>query len=388
MNEAREDFPDEDEGFFDADEQPELMPAAPRGTAGRGRGGRLRRWFRNLLVAAFRLLLIGLIVAVAAGVVWYLVQEFQAFAARTERERQANREAIASVNASLEAAEATNVAQEARLEALANVVGGVEGTLRSAPWEALAADLAQQADSLALVEDGLNLLLAQSQVVTAELATTGTALGALQRDLNETGASLDALGGLVDGLNNQVRAISATLDLVQTDVITRQTEQLVRLERALQLFPVWSDVARARIHLAERNQGLAADDIDRALAGLGRLQATGRTSDTLRLLEEARGRLELAAADVADDPAGAGREVEATWDLLLRAIRLLVGPEPAEPDAADPGGAGPATPAATVTPTSAPAGTITPSVTGTVAPTATPRATASPTPTATATPGG
>ena len=105
--------------------------------------------------------------------------------------------------------------------------------------------------------------------------------------------------------------------------------------RAIALFRIWEMIGRARLRLVDDNAGLAAADVELALAAVDDLLArdlavTATAQDEVEPaplaedLSTLRERLVLAGANLPDQPIAAGRDLETAWETLDAIITNVV----------------------------------------------------------------
>lgn len=214
---------------------------------------------------------------------------------------------------------------------------------------ALANNLSSQNEALAALETALATAVADNEAALTTLQENLQAqqegLLALQGDLNESNASIDALGGELDGVrgdfnmlrqeNQQLAGdVAADIDALSTQVddalavVATNTAEMVELQRTVRLFRVWELVTRARLQLVEGNVGLARNDLNQVVAVVEQMIAMAEAEADEELvagLTAVQLRLELALTNLDTSAQLAARDLETAWDLLddLLADRLL-----------------------------------------------------------------
>lgn len=196
-----------------------------------------------------------------------------------------------------------------------------------------AQDLALQQELLAALEESLvtalddsTAALSSGQTANQEAASLGTALVALQADLNDNNGRIDALGGEIDGLRSETETLDRAVgDLGQlTGLAVEAASEVVDMRQTVALFHVWELLTRARLRLVESNIGQATVDVERAFRAIDALDAaTTSTDDETLIIVQTR--LALAYSNLPDDPTFAARDLESAWDELDRILmaRLL-----------------------------------------------------------------
>ncbi len=181
--------------------------------------------------------------------------------------------------------------------------------------ETLGAELEQQGEMLAEAEEQIVALVTEADTLGQESAALSAGLLALQDDLNNEGQQIDQLGGEVDGLSETLAALDTRAADLQSQVDTLADEDLAGWRRAVALFRIWEMIGRARLRLVDGNLGLAAADVELALAALDDLVESDseQASETFTALRE---RLLLATANLPDQPLVAGRDLETAWETL------------------------------------------------------------------------
>lgn len=199
-------------------------------------------------------------------------------------------------------------------------------------------DLARQDEMLAALELQLGRLATQTVTINEQITALNEGVVALQGDINENNGRLDELGGQLDTQANSSRELETQVVALQTAVDALPLADIEQMRQVVILFRVWEMVGRARLHLLERNAGLAATDTARALAALEAVAAHPQTSpDLLPQLALAQARLTLANAYLPDNPELAALDLENGWRELDALLALLLGVvEPIEPVTAVP----------------------------------------------------
>ena len=300
------------------------------------------------------------------------------------------RRSFASVNARIDADASridvlgTRVAQLAegnpeqarQIQALQSALAELEARLDTAQSD-LADDLARQSALLAQLEAGMTDLTDTTAATLEDVTALGAAFLALQGDLSANTAQLDALGGQVDGLQGETEALDTAVTDLRATIEADAAAQMDTLQQTLVLFRVWELLTRARLRLVENNLGLAAADVETAVAALARVIAVS-PPERLEALTRVQERLNLALQSLPGAPAVATADLENAWDELDGVLTELVLPallpaageeaetaatEEAETEEAETEEA--ATPEAAATPTATPEPGATPTPTAT-----------------------
>lgn len=216
-------------------------------------------------------------------------------------------------------------------------------------------DMTRQAALLSALQLQVAQLVTRTVVLTDGVATLNAGLLVLQGDLNENQATIDSLGGAVDGLEADVASLQDADEALAAAIIDPGA-QLAQMQQLLALFQVWELTSRARLHLLAGNNGLAAEDVALAEALVEALAATDLGANvTLTTLQQ---RLALVQSSLPGDPATAARDLEVAWDsldqLLAALLTLPATPSPTPTETGETGAA------ATETPVPTPAGTPSP----------------------------
>lgn len=296
-----------------------------------GFGRRLALAFGRFLKA---LLKVALVIAVIIGIgygTYLIIQELQRSFQTVSGRVDYNLAQIQRIGHDLGALEQTVTAvqttQDTRLTSLETAVNT---TLRD--------DLTRQEEMLVALELQLGRLATQTQTINAQISALNEGVVALQGDINENNGRLDELGGQLDGQVNSSRELATQVTALQTAVDALPLADIEQMRQVVTLFRVWEMIGRARLHLLERNAGLAANDTARALAALEAVAANPQTNpDLLPQLALAQARLTLANAYLPDNPELAALDLENGWRELDALLALLLGVvEPIEPVTAVP----------------------------------------------------
>jgi len=196
-------------------------------------------------------------------------------------------------------------------------------------------DMAQQHELLVAMEESLatavddsTAALNSSLAANDETSSLGTAVVALQGDLNAANGRIDALGGELDGLRGETAMLDSSVgDLGQLiGLAVEAASEISDMQQTIALFHVWELLTRARLRLVENNVGQATADVERAFRAIDALEATTRGTDDGALLI-VRTRLALSFSGLPDNTTIAARDLESAWDELDQILmsRLIPG---------------------------------------------------------------
>jgi hypothetical protein len=245
------------------------------------------------------------------------------------------------------AAEQTDQKDTAAIEALQAAderISALETALADQA-DAYATEQAQQAEQVAALEAQLEAQLESAlqarAVLSDSIGLLNDVAAGLQSDVNTNVAELDALGGENDALQGRLVALETSLTQLDGDVAVLDSAvaglvdaeaALGQMEITLTLFRAWDTVGRARLRLAEGNAGLAAADVNTALAVIDRLAPELATPVSDADADEVapapltaiQTRLTLVADLLPEDTATAADDLDVIWGLLdeLIATRL------------------------------------------------------------------
>lgn len=271
------------------------------------------------------LLLIAIIGGIAYGVflgVEELNRSMDSLVVRIE----ANSERITLMDERIDAVRADDPSEHLRqLEAGLDDVNG-----RFADFQT---QLTAQSDLLAAMQEEVALAADTSAASVADTATLGDAFLALQNDINESNGRIDALGGEIDGLNGKFDDLQTEAGQLETTLGqfagTAVTDaDIDSLQQTLALFHIWEQIARARLHLAENNAGLATDEVEQALRLTDFLVANA-AEENAQSLALVQTRLGLAFNSLPDDAETAVLDLENAWSQLDAILTARLFPEAA-----------------------------------------------------------
>jgi chromosome segregation ATPase len=285
-------------------------------------GHRLWQAFVTLVKIAFVL-----VILVGLGVAgWFGYQELTRSFSSLSNRAEANRQRIDLLRKDIDTLQIDRTAQGNRVSSLENELAGLDNQV-AALTEQLTADLNRQDEMLTELEGQISDLIATTGAITENVAALSAGVIALQGDVNENIVGVDELGGNVDVLSTNVSQLDddfVALESEVTAVSEAATGQVARMGQALSLFRVWEMVYRARLRLLEQNFGLATADVTIAHALLEALAANGSEEENEALLAVQQ-RLELAAANLPNDPNTAVRDLESAWEMLDGILSELLG---------------------------------------------------------------
>ena len=182
-------------------------------------------------------------------------------------------------------------------------------------------DLVRLDDLLATLNTEVITQIASSEIITTNVATLYTGLAAVETDVEDNQDQIGGLGTDFDDLETGMNALASQVDELKNQ-LTARDEEVVQLQQALTLFRLWELVARARLHLAENNPGLAQSAVEGALLNAGTVkEIASKDPEAVAAMQL---RLSLALDALPDDPIAAARDLEGAWEELDRLMVLLV----------------------------------------------------------------
>lgn len=307
-------------------------------------GGRIWWIFRTAFISL-------LIVAILGGVSWAvyygateLQRNFNSLGGRID----ANKQRIELLNDDLSDVKAEDAAGS--IAALQATIADLESQLASLE-ERGTAGLTRQSELITALETDM-----AAAATSAETAALSDAVVALQNDINDSSGRLDGLGGEIDDIRAEAEKANAAADAAISDA------ELDEMRQTVALFQLWEHIARARLHLAEDNVGLATTEVEQTLRLMDLILAAAAEEDTA-VLDVMQTRLSLAFNSLPDDPETAVLDLENAWSQLdtFLTVRLYPGVDveavlgaTAVDEAEAAAEAETATPEATPTPTATP----------------------------------
>ncbi|MCP4425224.1 MAG: hypothetical protein GY803_12075 [Chloroflexi bacterium] len=291
--------------------------------------GRRGLWILKTVFVS--LLLIAILAGLAWAAFWGATEWNRSFDSMTAR-ADANKRRIVLLNEEVTQLKADDPTGEiGQLQAEADNLTAQLAALQ----EQMTADLAYQSDLLAAMQEEVTVAADASVASVADTATLGDAFLALQNDINESNGRIDTLGGEIDGLSGEFDALRAETTQLETSLgqvaaaaleTVEAEPETEGLEQTLALFHVWEQISRARLHLAEDNVGLAADEVEQALRLMDLLVATSAEED-VEALEMVQTRLGLAFNSLPDDAETAVLDLENAWSQLDAILTARLFPE-------------------------------------------------------------
>lgn len=291
-------------------------------------------FWRRLLLAFVKTMLAILIVGSLATGGFLAFREIQRSFDSVTTKVEINRRDLEAVQRDVQALGVESSDRQREIEALKLEAEGVAGRLEDLEGQ-IAGELEQHQQLLTSLEARMSAAenngdaaLERIEVAASDGATMGSAIVALQSDLNESNSRIDALGGEIDGLRSENARIDGSVaDLSQlTASALEAAADIDEMRQTLAIFHVWELVARARLRLLENNLGLAAADVERAFRAIDALVAAGLEGDddTLNVIQT---RLALSYNGLPDRPVVAALDLENAWDELGRMLTSRLLPE-------------------------------------------------------------
>lgn len=271
-------------------------------------GGRIWWIFRTAFISL-------LIVAILGGIGWavyYGTTELQRNFASLGGRIDANKQRIELLNDDVSSVKAEDAAGS--IAALQATIVDLENRLAEMQ-EAGAAILTRHDEQLATLETDM-----AAAATSAETAALSNAVVALQNDINDSNGRLDGLGGEIDDIRAAAEKANAAADAAISDA------ELDEMRQTVALFQLWEHIARARLHLAEDNVGLATTEVEQTLRLMDLILAAAAEEDTA-VLDVMQTRLSLAFNSLPDNPETAVLDLENAWSQLdtFLTVRLYPG---------------------------------------------------------------
>lgn len=261
------------------------------------------------LANAIRLLILIILISVVVLAVWAGLQELDrslnSIATRVNI-NQHNLEAVRNDVDNLSAAR-----QEARLR-----LDEAEAQLATVQRQltALQEESDRRLEMIASLEERLDAAMAANEAQDEELAAVGDALAALQQDINDNSGQIDQIGGQLDAFQTQLADLNEEVMISQA-LFTAPDQEMAELRQAVALFHIWELLSRAQLRLMEGNLGLAAADVQVALAAVD-LFAAAAPAELAQPLSVIQARLTLAADNLPDNPSAAASDLAIAWETL------------------------------------------------------------------------
>lgn len=192
--------------------------------------------------------------------------------------------------------------------------------------EAENATLRAQVDA-ALAEQDATLVAGQAARLAAEedlagrMAALETRIATLEDRVNDDENALATQSAELAALRETLDEVAAGLDDADAALAALQDElpgaaEYAALDRQLLLIRAWQEVLRARLRLLEGNAGLAATDLEAALATLARVDVDAATANEQVTLDEVTTRLRAALNALEERPIAASNDLEVAWATL------------------------------------------------------------------------
>ena len=183
--------------------------------------------------------------------------------------------------------------------------------------------LNQQVESQITVRIQVEELGSSGRILSETVNILVEGVSDLQGDVNENVSQIDQVGGQADAILIRAAALESQLAALE-GIAGEPGEELIKFKEVVGWLHLWGLVSSARLRLAENNPGLAAVDIEQAY-----LIASSLRVEILEEEEEASSgvadRLELALANLPDDPGSAARDLESAWDAIEQILVELLG---------------------------------------------------------------
>jgi len=269
------------------------------------------------------------ILGVIAGLVWggFLVfaeiqRSFDSIAVRVE----ANQSNLELLRSDIDALAESGASQRELLGSLRDKTAEQETQLANIARQ-LDSGLQRQGELLAALQEQVDTAVGDQDKAAEDMAALGSALVALQHDVNQNSGRIDDLGGEVDALRAETETLGANVALVHEAAVTDAQSGAGDVQLTLALFRVWELTARASLRLVQNNVGLATADVEAAVRAMDELLPLIPDTE-VESLQMVQARLALAFASLPDDPALATRDLETAWDELdsVLAARISLAP--------------------------------------------------------------
>ncbi len=271
-------------------------------------GGRIWWIFRTAFISL-------LIVAILGGVGWavyYGTTELQRNFNSLGERIDANKQRIELLNDDVTSVKAEDAAGS--IAALQATITDLESQLATMEENGTDA-LNRHSEQLATLETDM-----AAAATSAETSALSDAVVALQNDINDSNGRLDGLGGEIDDIRAEAEKANAAADAAISDA------ELAEMRQTVALFQLWEHIARARLHLAEDNVGLATTEVEQTLRIMDLILAAAAEEDAA-VLDLMQTRLSLAFNSLPDDPETAVLDLENAWSQLdaFLTVRLYPG---------------------------------------------------------------
>ncbi len=264
-----------------------------------------KRSFGSWIWWIFRTAFISLLlIAILGGVGWavyYGTTELQRNFNSLGERIDANKQRIELLNDDVSSVKAEDASGS--IAALQATIADLENRMNEMQ-DAGAVILTRHEEQLTMLETGM-----AAAATSAEAAALSDAVSSLQNDINDSNGRLDGLGGELDDVRAEAEKAIAAADAAISDV------ELAEMRQTVALFQLWEHIARARLHLAEDNVGLATTEVEQTLRRMDLILAAAAEEDTA-VLDVMQTRLSLAFNNLPDDPETAVLDLENAWSQL------------------------------------------------------------------------
>ncbi len=264
-----------------------------------------KRSFGSWIWWIFRTAFISLLlIAILGGVGWavyYGTTELQRNFNSLGERIDANKQRIELLNDDVSSVKAEDASGS--IAALQATIADLENRMNEMQ-DAGAVILTRHEEQLTMLETGM-----AAAATSAEAAALSDAVSSLQNDINDSNGRLDGLGGELDDVRAEAEKAIAAADAAISDV------ELAEMRQTVALFQLWEHIARARLHLAEDNVGLATTEVEQTLRIMDLILAAAAEEDAA-VLDVMQTRLSLAFNSLPDDPETAVLDLENAWSQL------------------------------------------------------------------------
>lgn len=297
-------------------------------TSRRGFFSRLGAFLGRLLTAFLKLGLAAIMLAILAGIAWLIYREIDRSFDSVVTRVEANSRRIELAEDDIHQFAVSNGARQVEIQELQAAIATRDAAIEALQATVVAGQDRRDAD-LAALQSQFDDAIARTETLTASLAFLNDGLVNLQGDITANVSEIDALGGAVDSLQAEVTGQGEEIAALRNETDAFSAEEFARMQQAIALFRAWEMVSRARFRLLEQNVGLAAADVDSAIASVDAvILVLPEESPAASALAAARGRLAQAGFSLPDDPAVAARDLETAWEALDAILASLLGFEP------------------------------------------------------------
>jgi len=289
----------------------------------------------RLYLAFVRLLiLVTVLVALVAGG-WFAYKEISRSFDNVTKRMDINTRRIEQADGDIAALLTRIDDQQQGITSLQSVIAAQDASIADLTEE-LATEQSHQDDLLAALDaqvagsisNDITTLSGGMVALQNDITALSEGLVALQNDITNNGAQIDELGGTADNLQAGITNLNTQIEETQATLADFPAVEIVQMRQTLTLFRLWELMSRARLRLVEGNAGLAATDVELALAALGVIPDNVADEGLTSLVQSVEERLTLAFSNLPDDPITAARDLETAWETLDTAlVSLLAGAE-------------------------------------------------------------